>query len=63
MSSVAARSFGLSASVMRPISPYLNTASTCPFHHFTDGLLLGRGNASCRCQELIAKLVKARTST
>ena len=48
---------------MRPTSPYLNDATTCPFHHFADGLLLGRGNAPCRRQELVAKLVESRTSS
>jgi hypothetical protein len=37
----------------------LEGASTGPLDHFTDGLLLGRGDSPCRCQELVAKLVEA----
>ena len=35
-------------------------ATTCPFDNFADGLLLGRGNAACRCQEIVARLAESR---
>ena len=31
----------------------LEGAPTCPFHHFADALLLGRGNAPCGRKELV----------
>jgi hypothetical protein len=40
----------------------LEGASTGPLDHFTDSLLLGRGNAARRCQELVVKPVEPRTS-
>jgi hypothetical protein len=36
----------------------LEDAATCPFNHFTDGLLFGCGYASCSRQELVAELVE-----
>jgi len=39
----------------------LENATTCPFHQFADGLLLGCGNASCCCQDLVAKLIESQT--
>jgi hypothetical protein len=45
MSSAAARSFGVSAFVMRPAAPYLKAP---PFYHIAHGLLLGRGNSTRR---------------
>ena len=37
----------------------LEGATTCPFHHFGDGLLLRRSDAPCRRQEFIPKLIES----
>ena len=36
----------------------LEGTATCPFDHFSDGLLLGCGHTACHCQELVAELVE-----
>ena len=40
----------------------LEHATACPFHYFANRSLLGRGNTSCRCQELVPKLVEPGTA-
>ena len=39
----------------------LEGAATCPFHHFADALLLGRGNAPCGRKELVPELIEPGT--
>src|SRR5208282_3688121 len=39
----------------------LERTATCPFHHFADALLLGRGNAPCRRKEFVTELIEPGT--
>ena len=42
--------------------PVLEDTTTCPFHYFTDSLLLVCGYAPCRCQELVPELIESQTA-